>query len=318
MALAACSTTSPLAEVRKLPPSPITVLIDDFPELPRPPASGEGLYMEADAARLRDLLAAGLGAANAASRVVRRSELADPNDADVVLRPRLAGPVNFRYEGWSSGWWAAGGLWLVTWIGGLAVDDATYRSDLRLVYELEFPRSEHVVNRTSDATACDLAFLERNDFFSWSTLQTLILPPFLTSDQSDTTREALTRRAVEEVAIDVARYLKGGFDGDALQHDLCMIRFDAPTNGSAIAGDRVVVRGTVTPQSPVRAVLVALGDGEPSEAKFTPLEPPDLQYPNGGTFECTVSGLRPGPNYLRVIVGAGDLHTRTLLVTRQD
>lgn len=314
---AACSTTSVASETRSLPPCAITLAIDDFASVPAAPTADGAMYMTANGDELQRLLTASLGKVRAASRIVRLSELGDPAEADVVLKPRLKGPVEFSYEGWSSRWWASGGLWLVTWIGGMAVDDATYKSNMVVDCELRFQRSGNPMLRTATSTPVDVAFLERNDFFSWPTVQSLILPPFLTSDQPDSTRQALTDASVDAVAIELARYLKRDFELDAQKIDHCMIRLDSPVNGATVVSDSVELVGTITPDASVAAVQVRVGDGEPIRADIVPMNPPDPDHPNRCRFRCIANGLGSGDNYIRLVVVAGDEYSRTLLVTRK-
>jgi hypothetical protein len=259
------------------------------------------------------LLVQSLGDWRAASAVVRLSELGDRSVADVVLIPRLRGPVEFRYEGWSNTWWASAGLWLVTWIGGMAVNDSTYRTEMVVDYELHFPRGDHVVPRRATSRTVDTTFLERNDFFSWPTVQSLVLPPFLTTDQQQSTSEVLTRRAVEGVAVDIARYLKRDFDADARDKDFCAVQFAEPRNGAEVEGDAVTVRGTIVSRYPVGTVTMRVGGSEAVAAFDSAPSSDGLQRTE---FRCDVRGLRPGDNFINVVVTAGDEHTRTLVVRR--
>ena len=313
---AGCSSTSELAETRGLAPCPITLAIGDFAGVSPAAETEDAIAMQATSVELQQLLADSLGKVRAASRVVRLSEI-DAQEADIVLRPRLAAPVTFRYEGWSSSWWASGGLWLVTWIGGMAVDDSTYQSNMVVDCDLVFTGSQIETTRREASGEVDLSFLERNDFFSWPTVQSLILPPFLTSDQSDSTRQALTQRAVDDVAVRLARYLKQNFEQDALEADFCGVKFDSPINGAEIGTDSVLVSGLVRSKDPISAIRVFVNQSkDPLDATIIDLDPPDENLPESRRFRCEVPGLQAGDNWIRVLVASGDPHHRTLLVKR--
>src|SRR5262249_47627404 len=154
-ALASCSTVDPRSEIRNTPPCPVTLAIDGFGTLPAVPVSGDGMYMTIDDQQLCQLLSKSLRDIRAASRVVLLSELTDKDQADIVLKPRLKDSVQFTCEGWANSWWASGGLWLVTWIGGMAVNDSTYQSNMALDCTFEFPRSSNRVEHPAASSAVD-------------------------------------------------------------------------------------------------------------------------------------------------------------------
>lgn len=295
-----------------MPPSLLTLAVRDFGDLPAVPGGADVMYMTASSARLQELLVRSLGDVRAASRVVRLVDLADAQEADVVLTPVIKQPVAFSCEGLSGSWWASGGLWLLTWIGGMAVDDSTYQSKMEVDCTFTFPRSKNKVGKVAASTAVDVSFLERNAFFSWPTLQSLVLPPFWTSDEADSTREVLTQRAVNDVAQELARYMKRGFEDDAYDKDNCKVAVESPVNGSQIDSDTVTVRGSVAAVEQVKSIRIVVNGGAPVVVEPTKTRDATPHY----GFQCEASGLRPGPNYIRILVVAGDECTRTLQVTR--
>ena len=317
---AGCASTSRFAETRQQPPSPLTVAIAEIDSV-RPVADDSGaMYMDASGERLRKLLSDALVRSRAATRVVPLSELSSPLDADVILRPAVTGPVRFSCEGWADAWWASGGLWLVTWIGGMAIADSTYTSDLELACALQFPRSSRTLPQSFAGGNLDVAFLERNDFVSWPTVQSLLLPPFLTSDQVDATREVLTERSMEAAGIELSRYLKRGFEDDAFATERVAVQIDSPANGAEVEGSTVVITGTIRSESEIGAVVVQLPTPGAPVSVAAELSKPanvDARYPASRAFRCEFDGLLPGVNWLRLIVAADDEHSRTIEIRRR-
>jgi hypothetical protein len=222
--------------------------------------------------------------------------------------------ATFSHKGWADTWWASGGLWLVTWIGGLAVNDSTYNANLQIEYSVEFPHSRSEVKKSYESDPVDTTFFERNDLFSWPTAQSLILPPFLTTDQPDTTRDALTRRAVDSVALGLARDLKQRFE-EFEARDNCSVKVTSPINGSSVDSDTITLKGLIRAQSSIDGVSTEL-NGKPGVAVNSVKVEGDDFWPHQSSFSHTVSGLKLGANSIRITISAGDLSTRTLSITR--
>lgn len=108
----------------------------------------------------------------------------------------------------SSSWTLSGALWLVTWIGGLYIEDRTY--DARLSIEFEFYRKNHKQSfdcKVFESDAISLDFWERNPLVSWGVIQSFILPPFWTSHHEMVTYNQVLRRGIFEIVGKVKQYL---------------------------------------------------------------------------------------------------------------
>ena len=317
--LASCASSDAYADIRKQPPCPITLAID-VPTVAAAEASAGSQSMTVRPGEMQDLLVRGLRKVRAASRVVPLSELASPSDADVVLRPTLRQTAPFEYIGCSDSWWASGGLWLVTWIGGMAVNDSSYRANMEAVFQLEFPQSERRFQQQMGSRDIDLSFLQRNDLFSWPTVQSFVLPPFWTTDQLDTTTAALTGHAVDDVAAKLGEYLKQQFEDESKTHDLCSIGIESPVNGATVTTESVKITGVIRPAVQITSVQASLNGGSEVEASVVALadgeggDGVDRAYQR--RFRVNLRGLNPGENFVRITVQAGDEYTRTLTLIR--
>ena len=312
---AGCSTADTMGEIRQLPPSPIRVGIAEFATFPAPSAQA-AMEASADKNQMRQLLLNSLTRARTASEVRLLKPSDDQRSFDVILTPSMTRRATFSHKGWANTWWASGGLWLVTWIGGLAINDSAYNVNLQVGYDVQFTYSRSEVNKSYDSDAVDTTFFERNDLISWPTVQSLILPPFLTTDQSDTTREVLTRRAVDSVAHGLAKDLKQRFE-EFEAADNCSVKVTTPINGAITTSDSITLQGFIKAQSAIAGVSTELNDM--SAVDVTPVEVPgDDFWPFQSSFSHTVRGLKLGPNFIRIMVKSGDRSTRTLIITREQ
>jgi hypothetical protein len=97
----------------------------------------------------------------------------------------------------------------MTWMGAFFVEDTRYEAILKLELDLVGPDGSSVIVKDLplDSRSLALTFWERNPLLSWGTVQTLVVPPFWTSDDEDRTYESLTRRSLTVVAAKLKRYL---------------------------------------------------------------------------------------------------------------
>lgn len=181
---------------------------------------------------------------------------------------------------------------------------------------MPFTQSRQKVRKSYDSDPVETTFFERNDLFSWPTAQSLILPPFLTTDQSDTTRDALTRRAVDSVALGLARDLKQRFE-DFEAADNCSLKVTSPINGSSTNSDTITLKGLIKAQAEIKGVSTEL-NGKPAVAVNAVKMQDDDFWPHQSSFSHTVSGLKLGANSIRITINAGDQSTRTLSITREQ
>ena len=316
--VAACSTSSnALAELGRLTPCPVRIGVAEFPAMSAP-SGGDVMESDASPAELQEMLAAALVRARTASDIQRVGAGASEDDFDLILTPRISKRPSFAHEGWASSWWASGSLWLLTWVGGLAVEDSSYSTDMSLEFDLRFPESGRNRVREYESGAVNTAFFERNDFMSWPTAQSLVLPPFLTSDQGDTTRAALTQRAMDSVAAAFARDLKQNFR-QLEEVERCSLTSVTPANGARVEGSSVELAGSVRTTARVNQVTAELqGSGSgPQVAKLGNRRDLDVQMMSqAADFSVRVSGLQLGPNYIRIAISADETSFRTILVER--
>lgn len=230
--LSACSTTDNNAVVRAQPPCALTILVGDVPE-PTGVADDE-LRFSLDAQGFRTALIDGLRRVDAASRIVGPGELGAGEQADFELRVDFKEPVRLSQEGVTNVL-GAGGLWLVTWIGGLLVDDYSYRAELPLQCRVFSPVRSRGLTTNAVGGVVSMSFFERNSFLSWSTAQSLILPPFWTSDDVEPTSAAVSQAAVAAAAAEIAGYLKQDFESAAAREDGCGFFDISPANGSVLS-----------------------------------------------------------------------------------
>jgi hypothetical protein len=241
---------------------------------------------------------------------VSRGELgSDRADVAIKLVPR--GPIRFAHKETAS-YLGAGGLWLVSWIGGLLVPDSTYtvRMDATCRFAPAGDEAEYF-EREIAGGEIDLSFFERNDLISLPTLQALVLPPFWTTDQSDKTSAALTRSSMRLVAQRIATELKQDFERLAEVEFLCSVRVQTPRNGQTVVSPTTPITLTAISQAsdPVSRVTVSVNGGAP--------EPLEILLGRDGASRVEARGELRGlaldhDNWVRIDVTAGKIYTRTL------
>lgn len=303
--LTGCATNGETSVLRDLPPAQYTLLVD-WPD-------GDGAKVAVRfggeertvaAAEFGEMLAQELRLLNASSRVVTRNDRGDTRaDLTVILTPSSA--IELSHVG-TTNFVAAGGLWLITWFGGLLVDDSTYQINMQA--NCRFAIDADVgVDRTVTGAEASLSFFERNDLVSWPGLQSLILPPFWTTDQQDTTCAALERESVRIAAQQIARELKADFE-ESTRADLhCSVKLLQPVqNGLPVSGTSMPIKLQVDARDKVSRVTASVNGQKPVVLDLQPVKT---------KFEATgmLSGFDPGAdNWVRVVVTSDDNYTRTL------
>lgn len=301
---AACASSEGNRVLRDLPPAPLVVVVD----ADLPPAGAEsGLRFAASKAEMTSILAQELRSLDVGSRVIASGEPgSDQADIEIKFRPRSQ--IQFEHAG-ATNVLGATGLWLVTWVGGLLVQESTYivRMDATCAYKVPGERVQF--ERAVKGGEVDLSFLERNDFMSSSTLQALVLPPFWTSDQADTTSAALTRSSLRMAAREIANELKKDFEGIAETEFKCAVRIRSPQNGKPASGSTMPLSLTASSRSqdPIIKISVSVNGGPSIDMPLSPA--------SGRLVEVSgeLKGLSPErENWVRVEVTADKVYTRTI------
>ena len=306
LACGACTTTDDVDALRDLPPAPLIVVVDWADDGRAPDLRLQDEPVAATRQQMAEYLAQELRALNASSRVVTRND-AGANDADVTLTFEPDGAIDFAHVG-ASGFLAAGGLWLVTWIGGLLVPDSEY--EVRMAGSCRFATDTgNSFDEPVASEAVELSFFERNEFLSGPTLQSLVLPPFWTTDQAEKTGGSLARSAMRITARRAASLLKTNFEDRAADGLTCAVRVASPTNGSTVPASTMPIELVATSHTdtPVQRVVVRVNDGPEVEL---PLQD---QVAFGYRVRGTLAGLEPGrENWVRIKVTTDQDFTRTL------
>jgi len=222
-------------------------------------APESGLALPYDASEMRDRLVAVLDDLTTSTSIQAVEPDVEVFDFDLLVRPRIR-RVSLGYEGATQGAVLSSLLWITTWVGGLFLDDAEYNADVDLEWDLVLPDSSRAVDVLETRSGrFELDFLDRNALLSWASLQSLVVPPVLTSDSTLRTSQALADRALAVSGAGLARYLKSGMDG--LQRDvLGQLRLDSPRNGERIAAEDVDLRGRFFAGSIIRSLSIYRND----------------------------------------------------------
>jgi len=314
---AACGTTEG-PSLRDRAPAALAIAIAAPAALPT--ASGEAeLHLDLDPATFQQQLVEALQRVNAGSIVFAADET-NIADADVVLRPTVEGNPSFRTDQVADDWWASGGLWLVTWVGGLVTEDYQYSTDLVTdcaVFSNAAGRTmdDAIARSRISCPPVETSFFERNDFLSWPTLQSLVLPPFWTTDSTETTNSALSKRYVTGVADKLTQWLKDDFENQAVAADVALRMVAPAANGGGVEGNQATVVFEIEGLTPVRSVaLQAPGQ----DWQTCTIEPLDVLGNPKSRVTHDLRNLATGDNLIRVKIETDKVHTRTLRIRRTD
>lgn len=322
--LGSCATPDTGDDLRSKPPAPWVVSVDwdagsdnaaDFRYAgePVPTTKAEAVAF----------LTQELRALDASSKIVLAGQPTEvPPDLELTFKPR--GGIRTQHAG-SSSPLGAFGLWLVSWIGGLLVPDSSYyvEIDATCSYTIDDSVGKRTFDKNLASDPVDerfftqLSFFERNDFFSGPTLQSIVLPPFWTTDQHDKTGSALSQAAMRIVAREITALLKAK-DFEALHQNAlaCRIEINEPVNGAAVTSSAIPIEITARCVGvPIKNVAAQANDGPVIDLKR------ERDVGDGLVARGELQGLRlGGANWVRVRVTtgttddpSGDRHyTRTL------
>lgn len=302
---AACATGENSSALRELPPAPFVVAVETV----APSATKEGMGFVATAAEMQAMLAEELRALDASSRVLQSGE-PGAKEADLSVRVVPQGSIDFEHAG-TANFLGAGGLWLITWFGGLLVPDSTYT--VRMQGTCTFKPaggSEKTSQLKLTSDEVDLSFFERNDLISFPGLQSLVLPPFWTSDQSSKTCQALSRSSMRLAARQIAVELKQNFELRADRDLDCSLRAENLTNGQQVdkSSMQIVVAAKWRTRDPVETVSVSVNDRE-----WVALTKKGTAVGSSAQFEGVLENLRVGDeNWIRIQAVGANTYTRTL------
>ena len=328
LALAACATGGHLTrlpearEIRAGAPAPYHVVLAPLQfseDVQLTTATGLGVRSDTD--RLRAALLADLQDLRAASVIDAVDgdvlDAAAIAGADLVLQPRLSA-TEFAYAGANTDGFLSTLLWLVTWAGGLFVSDSDYDATLRVDWEIVNPISGQLLaTLPGTARSYPLGWFERNELLSWSGLQTLVVPPVLTSDDPERTSARLAELAIGNAACDVARFLKARMDGD--ERELCgELRLEAPQNGDQVAAT-CRLRGSFVANDLVTRVDLTVNGQAVGRWNDETLPERTEQQIGARTYRVPLPDaelhLRPGKNTVALtFVAGGRRSSRTLVL----
>lgn len=304
---ASCASSDARSAIREQRPAPLKIVVE-APKSSVTPTSGSALQFRATGAEMQRMLADELRALDACSQVVVRGQPGD-DDYDIALSFEPRGPISLSHSG-TSGFLAAGGLWLVTWIGGLLVPDSTYAIRMDAGCRVELMRGVEF-EREIRGGETDLSFLQRNDIISMSGLQSLVLPPFWTTDQADTTSAALTSATMRIAAQDIAKMLKTDFEKSAGASALgCAIDVVTPKNGEIVTTPTTDIEVVLELRNELllKSVNAFVNGG----AKI-PLTAEGRTGRVGLRYRGRLENLRPGEeNWVRIEIDTDTKSTRTL------
>jgi hypothetical protein len=117
---------------------------------------------------------------------------------------------------------------------------------------------------TADEGPMSLSFYDRNEAFEGGFFTTLILPPFLTTDDEEVLVDSLTERAAMRVAARVKRALIDELP--AIEYaDIARVEWIEPRANQAVRGSEVPVVFSVTSKKRINEILLFVDDAsEPS------------------------------------------------------
>ncbi len=308
-ALGACATNEARDQLRNAPPAPLIVQLDCMA-----PASGaaDALHFTASQDEMRTMLLEELRSLDTCSKVATKAELgAEKPDLVVTLVPKS--DIRFEHAG-TANFLGSGGLWLVTWIGGLLVPDSSYRIAMDASWNYSIPQVETKKFQFDfSGEEVDLSFFDRNSLLSLQGLQSLVLPPFWTSDQTEKTSTSLTRSSMQLAARKVANELKRNF-ANAEKSFECEIKINTPANGSTFRSTSIPIslEAKSLNSQPIGRVRASVENGKSVDLEVTPA-------PNANGFVVEAKGvleLQPNrENFVRIEVQADKVYTRTLRLT---
>jgi hypothetical protein len=293
-----CSSVDPAlldddnkTHVKDLPPVPYRIAIGPVQGVPTGGAA-EGLSITASADRIQEDLRAHLNAfqtAGADVSVVNASfdpRAANASDtADLYIRPKVTTTAAPRPLGRSDQWLAAGGFWLLSWIGGLFVDDYSYDTAFELTCDITSCfEGTPLTTAACQGGRIDLEYWDRNTFPSLRMLESFVLPPFWTSDDQETTSASLTDRAIRAAAGRLSLFLKKDLEGK-VQDGFGRLRLMSPATAEATIEGAFPLRFEIVSRAAVSGVAVWV-DGEL-------VDPPPSFEPgtpgSGGLYTCQVA-----------------------------
>jgi hypothetical protein len=289
---------------------------------PAPSGAPGTLRFTKDVTGLRDAVVQQLASLNTASSVIAVADAKEAmtRDADVLLDLSVTASGAPTHRGLSSGWWSSGLLWLVTWIGGLLTDDSTYQTSLTLngrfvpVGELDLGDIGAV---STNSTPVDLSYWERNTVASWRFLQSLVLPPFWTTDDPELTSQALAEHATMAASVKVADYVKRRLEEEGREKLARLLLKQPATTGTTMAGASTPLEFVIeSTRAPIGELAIAvngrlLGAIEASRS--------DVR----GVKTCAAAprriDLQPGANTVRIKANVGGKRfARTVIIHRRD
>lgn len=317
--LGACGTADPLrlveggTDLQRLPPVPLRIglLPVEAGEQALAALAGgrEALPFAYDLPGVRARLIEVLDGLNTCTEVVALEPGAETLEFDLLLRPRLRGAA-LGHVGATRDAVLSSLLWLCTWVGGFFLGDCEYQARLDLEWEVILPDSTRVVDVFgSDSDRTQLSFFDRNRVLSWALLQSIVIPPVFTTDQTAVTARTLSDYALAQSGAFAARYLKQGMGG--LQQDLIgTLRLEQPKNGARLGQPEVRLQGRFSCGAMIRSLSVYLNDdGQPVAAVDEAGLPRESAQRFGRIFQVALPDaelrLRPGENIVRVYATFG-------------
>lgn len=228
--------------------------------------------------------------------------------ADLLLRLQLtrAAPRHVGLSGFPTV--GAGLLWFGTWIGGLLMPDCLYDPGIEVECTAISPHDGRPIARFAlSSTPIHLRFVDRNPFISAALAQSLILPPFWTSDDPIRTSHSLSERGTEHIATQLARVieeLERPSESQAVR-----VSFQQPANGER-TGAITRLHARIEALGPIEEISLRV-NGTPSPTRH--FNPAQDRLP-GFDLEAVVR-LQPGRNEIQVEARQGSVTcSRTIVL----